>query len=330
MSLMPRPAALALILAVLAFPAVAEDRLLVSSAFGDSSIVAPVVRYEVDQDDGTSWAVGLSGWTVDGEWTRRLSATRALRFTADATPLNAHNSDHIYVNGDRAPELEYDNASYRARGGLRFTPSPRHTTDVFLVALQESVEGVSSALAARWNDPYAGVEVAHTYSIRNHSAPLIASFDGIDVTARLEAFTGEESFSRISLIESAGRNYGRFHVRQSLALLHGSSLDVVNRFVAGGSWDSLGGTAVYGLRYGELRLRRALIASGGGDVRVAGNWRVGVRGSYVDGDDGPSTYGHALNASTTWRTIGANFGVGFPEAGDTIVYGALIVPLYKK
>jgi hypothetical protein len=315
---------------LVALPAIAEDRLLVSSAFGDSSIVAPVVRYEVEQDDGTSWAAGLSGWTIDGEWSRPLSATRALRFTADATPLNAHNSDRIYVNGDRAPELEYDNASYRARGGLRFTPSSRHTTDVFLVALQESVEGVSDALEQRWSDPYAGLELAHTYSVRNASSPLIASFDGIDVTARLEAFSGEENFSRVSLIERAGRSYGRIHLRQSLALLHGSSLDVVNRFVVGGSWDSLGGTAVYGLRYGELRLRRALIASGGADVRVAGNWRVGVRGSYVDGDEGRSTYGHALNVTTTWRTVGANFGVGFPEEGDTIVYAALIVPLYKK
>src|SRR5688572_15308459 len=103
MSVMARPAALALTLALVSLPAIAEDRLLVSSAFGDSSLVAPVVRYEVDQDDGTSWAIGISGWTLDGEWTRRLSATRALRFTADATPLNAHNSDHIYVNGDRAP-----------------------------------------------------------------------------------------------------------------------------------------------------------------------------------------------------------------------------------
>jgi hypothetical protein len=158
---------------------------------------------------------------------------------------------------------------------------------------------------------------------------LISSFDGIEVTGRAELFAGEENWTRFSVIETAGRNVGRLHFRQSLAVLHGSSLDIVNRFLAGGSWDALGGTAIYGLRYAELRLERAVIVSGGADLRIAGNWRAGIRGSYVDGDD-ESTYGHALNVATTWRTIGANFGVGLPEDGDPIVYAALIVPLYKR
>lgn len=316
-----------LVLAASAAFGAEPQKLLVASVFVDPSIAAPVVRYSVDRGDGTSYALGLSGWTVDGEWTRRLSDSRALRFTADATPLNAHNSDRIYVNGRRAPELEYDNASYRARGGLRWTHSPRSTTDVLLVGLYESVD------LARWDHPYAGVELAHTYSIRNASESLISSFDGIEVTGRAELFAGNESWSRLSVIESAGRSFGRVHLRQSVALLQGSSLDTVNRFLAGGSWDALGGTAIYGLRYGELRLERAVIASGGADVRIGGNWRAGVRGSYVDGDT-EATYGHALNVATTWKTIGVNLGVGIPEKrdgeGDPIVYAALIVPLYKK
>ena len=325
---MTRLVALALI--ALTLPAAAADkRLLVSSAFGDSSMVAPYVRYLVDREDGTSYAIGISGWTIDGEWTRRLSAARAWRIAVDATPRNAHNSDYIYAAGERVPELEYDNALYRARAGMRFTPLRNHATEVSLVALQESVEGVSSTLAERWDDPYAGVEVVHTYSIRDASTPLIAAFDGIEVSGRVEAFAGKENWSRVSVLETAGRSFGRVHLRQSLALLHGSSLDLVSRHVVGGSWDSLGGTAVYGMRYGELRLRSGAIVSGGGDVRVAGNWRVGIRGSYVESDE-VSTYGHALNASTTWKTIGANFGVGFPEDGDPMVYAALIVPLYRR
>lgn len=303
------------------------QKLLVASLFADSSIAAPVIRYTVDRADGTSYALGLSGWTVDGEWIRPLSTSRALRLTVDATPLNAHNSDRIYVDGRRAPELEYDNASYRARGGLRWTHSARSSTDVLLVALYESVD------LARWDNPYGGVEIAHTYSVKNASEPLISSFDGIEVTGRAELFAGDESWSRLSLIESAGRTFGRVHLRQSLAVLQGSSLDTVNRFLAGGSWDALGGTAIYGLRYGELRLESAVIASGGVDVRIGGNWRAGVRGSYVDGDT-ESTYGHAVNIATTWKTIGVNLGVGVPEKrdgeGDPILYAALIVPLYRK
>lgn len=306
-----------------------EKKLLVSSAFADPSLVAPVVRLDVDRGDGTSYAVGLSGWTIDGEWTRRLTESRALRLTLDATPLNAHNSNLMYVNGTRAEELEYENASYRARGGMRFAHGARGTTDVLLVALYENVSNVPSAVADRWDSPYAGVEVAHTYSVMNAREPLVGAFDGIEVTARGEVFSGNENWSRVMLVEQAGRNIGRFHLRQSLSIMTGSSLDVVNRFVVGGSWDALGGTAVYGTRYGELRLGRAVIASGGADVRLPRQWRVGIRGSYVGGDD-DSTYGHAVNASKIWKTIGANFGVGVSENSDATFYAALIVPLYQK
>lgn len=299
------------------------EKLLVASVFADSSIAAPVLRYSVDRGDGTSYEIGLSGWTVDGEWTRAFSPSRAWHVAVDATPINAHNSDRIYVNGRRAPELEYDNASYRARGGLRLTHGPRATTDVLLVALYESVD------LPRWDKPYVGVEVAHTYSVQSSSTPLISAFDGIEVTGRAELMAGQENWTRLSVIEQAGRTYGRLHLRQSLTLLHGSSLDVVNRSLAGGSWDALGGTAIYGLRYGELRLERAGIASGGADVRVARNWHVGIRGSVVNTDD-QWLHGHALNFAGTWKTIGANFGVGIPEDGDAVVYGALIVPLYKR
>lgn len=319
----------ALLLFAAAAASAEEKRLLVSSAFGDPSLVAPVVRYDVDRGDGTTYAVGLSGWTIDGEWNRRLSESRALRFTADATPLNAHNSNLIYTNGTRDEALEYENAAYRVRGGMRFTPGARSTTDVLLVALYEDVSNLPLAVAQRWSSPYAGVEVAHTYSIMNAREPLIGAFDGIELAAHGEVFAGDESWTRVSLVERAGKNVGRFHLRQSLAVMNGSALDIVNRFVVGGSWDALGGTAVYGLRYGELRVERAIIASGGADIRLPRQWRAGIRGSWIDADNG-STHGHAINVSKIWKTIGANFGVGRSADDDVTFYGALIVPLYQK
>src|SRR5688500_1132759 len=76
---------LAVLLLLAATASAEEKKLLVSSAFADPSLVAPVVRLDVDRGDGTSYAVGLSGWTIDGEWNRQLTQSRALRFTADAT-----------------------------------------------------------------------------------------------------------------------------------------------------------------------------------------------------------------------------------------------------
>ncbi len=314
--------------ATVAAAAVEEQKLLVSSAFADPSLVAPVVRLEVERPNGSSYAVGLSGWTVDGEWMRRMSGTRALRFAADATPLNAHNSNLIYADGERAPELEYENASYRARGGLRFTPTARTTTDVMAVALYEAVDGLAPQVEERWSSPYAGVDVTHTYSAVTSREPLIGAFNGLEVAARAELLAGEESWSRVSLVVRGGRDFGRLHFRQSIALLHGNGLDVVNRFLIGGSWDALGGTAIYGSRYGEFRVNRAMILNAGSDFRLPRNWRVGLRSSYARGDE--TTGGLALNATKVWKTIGANFGVGTSEQSEVTFYGALIVPLYKK
>jgi hypothetical protein len=327
-SRMIRLAVLALSLIAVQTSEAQRDVLVVSSAFADPSLVAPVVRLEVDRGDGTSYAAGISGWTVDGEWTKRVWPGAALRFAADATPLNAHNSNLMYANRVRAEEDDYDNASYRARGGMRFKRGERHTLDLMAVALYEIVDGLSPGLEARWDSPYAGVDLSHTFSVMNAREPLIGAFDGIQITSRGEFFTGERNWSRISVVQQAGRNVGRFHLRQSLALLDGSALDVVNEYVVGGSWDALGGKAVYGLRYGQLRTDRAVILNGGADVRLVGTWRAGLRASYADTREG-RTYGQAINASMTWKTVGLNFGVGFDEDSTSTVYGALIVPLYR-
>ena len=321
--------AAAALLVVVALSAAAEEkRLLVSSAFADSSIVAPAARYEA-AGDGRSWAAAVTGWTIDLEWAREFGATRALRLAADATPLNAHNSNLMYAGGKRESSLDYDNASYRLRGGIRFTPNARSTTDVMVVALKEQVDGLAPAIEERWSSAYGGMELAHRYAIENARQPLIGAFDGIEISARGEVMAGNETWSRVMIVQRAGRDVGSLHLRQSLTWMNGSALDVVNRFLVGGSWDALGGTAIYGLRYGELRVARGVIGSGGADVRLGRGWTVGVRGSYIDADTG-STYGHALNATKSWKTVGTNFGVGISESSDSTIYAALIVPLYHR
>lgn len=306
-----------------------REVLVVSSAFADPSIIAPVVRLEVDRGDGISYAAGISGWTIDGEWAKRLSASSSLRLTADATPINAHNSNLMYVNGVRSEQLDFRDASYRLRGGLRFRPGARQTVDVMGVALYEIVGDLPANVEARWERPYAGVEVSHTFSVVKARELLVSAFDGLEITSRAELFAGKRNWSRLSVVEQAGRSLGRFHLRQSVAILDGSSLDAVNQHVAGGSWDALGGTAIYGLRYGQVRTGRALILNGGADMRVGGNWRAGLRGSYADTAEG-RTHGYAINASTTWKTNGFNFGVGVDEESNVTAYAALIVPLYRR
>src|SRR5688500_7904950 len=92
--------------------------LLVSSVFADSSVVAPVAWYRHTGPDGSGYRVGVSGWTIEGQWNKRRSPVYSLLLATELTPMNAHNSNRIYEDGQRSEELDYDNASYRAGGGV--------------------------------------------------------------------------------------------------------------------------------------------------------------------------------------------------------------------
>ncbi len=312
----------------------ADSKLLVSSLLVDSSIAAPVVQFRVDNSDGDGYVLSLSGWTLGGELRRRRSPSSSWLLSADLTPLHAHSSNRIYVDGRRAKDLEYDDASYRVKHGLRFSSTPHSVTDLQIVILKESIGGLSDPdLLAFWKRPYAGVEIAHTRSYRTSSHPLVAASEGIEVTARGEAFVGEKIWSRFSIAESGGRQSGRLHLRQAVTVMTGRRLNRVSRFLVGGSWDTLGPGGFYGSRYAEYRVQRGVSASVGGDWSIVGNWRAGLRASYLNGD-AVNAFGTALNASTTWKTIGVNLGIGSArqEHGrrHATFYAAIVAPLYQK
>jgi hypothetical protein len=326
-------------LLVAAVPALGADErpfrtLLVSGVFADSSVAGPFARFSSGDPAASEYQLTLLGWTVDGQWLKHLSASRAIVVSADATPLNAHFSDRIYVDGERAHELTYDAASYRVRAGLRLTPSDRSSTDVLLVGLVEQVDGLDdSSVEGFWDRPFVGVDVTHTYRAIASDRPLTASFDGFAVSVRVEAFTGSTTWSRASASQRSGAQLGNVHLRQSLLVLTGKSLNVVNRFLIGGSWDALGENALYGYRYGEFRVARGVVANVGGDYALSRDWRVGIRGSYLRSDVA-DVYGVALNGSKTWKTFGFNMGIGVPQGAqgrsDAVVYLAVIAPLYAK
>lgn len=327
------------IVALLAFlvagSALAEDRaLLVSAIFADTSIVGPFVRYTTGDSEGTEYAFSLMGWTLDGQWIRHRSPRSAFILGAEATPMNAHHSDRVFVNGERVHDLEYDAASYRLRAGVRLTPNDRSTTDIFAVGLIEDISGLGDpATEEFWNEPFFGVDLTHTYKIISSDRPLVSSFDGMSVSARVEAFTGSETWSRVTVTQRAGKQFGKVHLRESLSLMNGKSLNVVSRFIVGGSWDALGETALYGYRYGEFHVARGVIANAGADYALPRNWQVGIRASYLDSDVA-DLHGVALNVSKMRKTYGFNFGIGIPQKrggeSDPVVYLGVIAPLYAR
>ena len=313
----------------------AEDRaLLVAGVFADSSIVGPVLRFTAGDPDSSEYSLILLGGTLDGQWIKHRSRRQAWLLSADVTPFNAHLSNRIYVEGDRAHELEYEAASHRVHAGLRFTPNAHSTTDVHLVGLFEQITDIDDAHVRNfWEGPFLGVDASHTYSRVVQDRPLIASFDGFAVSARVEVFSGPETWSRATVSQRSGVQKGKFHFRQSVLAVGGKGLNVVSRVLVGGSWDVLGETALYGHRFGEFRVARGALANAGVDYSLPRNWRVGVRGSYLH-SDAAHVYGTALNVSKLRRVLGFNFGVGFPQPrggeSDPVFYLSVIAPLYAR
>ena len=324
-----------LLASLTAFPLFALDgKLLVAGVFADSSIAGPALRFTNDDGKGNKWMVGLTGRVIEGEWQKPMSGTRFLVLGAELQPFNAHNSDRQFVNGERVDELEYEGSAYRVRGGLRFMPNPRSTTDVFLVGLVEDAdEAPQPGVRQFWDKPYYGVDLSHTFNITRGERPLVSSWDGFAIVARVEAYTGDETWSRVSLAERGAKQFGKIHLRQSVMGMNGKSLNVVSRFQVGGGWDVLGDTAMYGFKYGEYRIARGVLANAGADYVLPRDWRIGVRASYLHSDV-DKTYGASLNATKIWKTFGFNFGVGAAEerGGDSepVVYFGLIAPLYYK
>jgi hypothetical protein len=308
----------------------AEDRtLLVSGVFADSSIVGPVVRLTT-----RDYSLTLLGGTLEGSWVKRQSPRRGWILSADVTPFNAHLSNRIYVQGERAHELEYEAASHRIRGGLRLTPTDRSTTDIQLVGLLERITDIDDAtVRSFWEGPFLGLDVSHAYQNLSNESPLIGAFNGFTAGARFEVFAGPETWSRVSIHQRSGIQLGNIHLRQSLLAMSGKNLNVVNRTLIGGSWDVLAETAMYGHRFGEYRVARGVLANAGADYVLPRNWRVGLRASYLRSDVA-NLYGSAINVSKVWKTFGFNAGIGKPQErngkSDAVFYLAVIAPLYVK
>ena len=324
--------ALLLVVALLAAADLgAQDRaLLVSGVFADSSIVGPAAQFRTKDSKGTEWLLTLMGSTFDAQYAKQRSPRHAWIASADAAPFNAHLSNRIYVDGERARELEYEAASYRLRTGVRLTPNNSSTTDIQLVGLLEEITDIDDATIRNfWEGPFYGIDVSHTYKKFSSESPLVAAFTGFMVNARAELFGGPETWSRVTLSQRSGVQLGKIHLRQSVLVMGSRNLNVVSRSLIGGSWDVLGETALYGHRYGEYRVARGVVANVGGDYVLPRNWRAGIRASYLN-SDAADVYGSAVNVSKVWKTFGFNFGVGKPQSGDSVVYLALIAPLYAR
>ncbi|MBM2811372.1 MAG: hypothetical protein HW416_2131 [Chloroflexi bacterium] len=279
------------------------------------ALVAPAVFLSSSAASGARvWTVGIAGFTLSADLTKRTSPTVAMVLRAEATPVNANSSRYVYRDGRRDPALGFRDRTVRLSAGLRVQGSARWRMDVRVIGLYESVAGVAdSTVVARWRAPYVGLGIETNYSRVVSDDVFNARWDGFKAAGSAAGFLGSQPWWKSQLSFGWGRQVGRVNLRGRAWFLLGHNLDVVNQHLVGGCWDLTESPPLYGYHYAEFRVDRGGVLAGGVDLRLAGDWELGLRVGYLT-SPARSTYGEAVRLSTIWSGIRLHFGVGLPAA----------------
>lgn len=299
-----------------ASPSAGQVRVLVTSVgYQSPGLVAPVVTLSsFAASGGRAWTIGLVGSTLAAEWTRIPNPTVSTVVGTEVTLFGSNSSTRVYRDGRRDHSLEFRDRTLRLKAGLRFLNGSPWRLDVRAIALDETVAGpLDSTVLARWKAPYLGMSIEASYRHVVADDPLEDRWDGVKVAARAEGFVGRRPWWRSQLSMGAGHEVGRVTLRGRAWVLLGHNLDIVNRHLVGGCWDLAGSPSLYGYDYAAFRVDRAVVFGGGADVRLAREWKLGVRLGYLRSAS-RSAYGEAVSLSTMWDGIGIHAGIGLPGA----------------
>jgi len=315
-----RTALAALLLLTSAAVARAGDtKVLTSAELYETGQVAPLVELRSIADDGSLWRFAVEGWTLSATRERTMSKKARWFATLSATPHDAHSSERIYRDGARAHDLEFSDAAYSVRAGVRLSEGDHFSTDISAIVGREILgDDAAPQLREDWRTPYAGLQLTHRVRFVTAEDPLSGRIHGVQIVATAEGFGGRRAWSRGMLTEEGGWPLGRLHFRQTVALMTGSQLDEVSAFLTGGSWDALRASALYGTRYAEFRITRGAIANAGLDYSVTPALELELRVSVLRA---PSLHRSGAMLQLTRKTAGLRFSAGFgkSEGRKTIV-----------
>ena len=292
----------------------ADSRLWFGSLNYESDrLVVPVLLVVSTDDEGNEWSLGLTGWTLSGERKTAIDSSRKRQLFARVTPINAQSGQFVYRDGQRDPAAEFSASSVELGGGLEAAHRSRWTGAYRVLAVYSPVDDLDPELVAYWKRPFAGVEIAQTYTRVTADELFGSRWEGVKVGGTAQLLTGTRTWSRMQARVGAGKRIGPLMLSGRGAAFTGRSLNTVSDFVIGGSWDLAPPDLFVGYRYAEFRLDRAATVGGAVDLRVRGAWEVGVRGSYLKGK-AIEEYGAALQMTTVWRGAVFNAGVAVPKA----------------
>jgi hypothetical protein len=306
----------------IALPASAQTDVVSAGVVGDNAIVAPVIRWQHELKSEDVASLSLNGWQISAGWERRR---RGYSWTGAAlvTPIHARSSNRIYRLGQRQRDAEFDDASVELNWGRADRLNDRWTSDIRGVLLFENVSGVDAATADVWSRPYAGARMVQTYRRVTAEDPFLFRWQGWMASATAEALFGSRTWSRMTLTEQVRRPIGRWVAGESVTVFTGKSLNLVNRFLVGGSWPVEGLHALYGYRYGEFRIERGVSAT-----IDAERGAFAVHASTLRAP-GLRAHGIAADFSKRWRGIGIRVGAAVPlqhgrHGSRLIAYGSVV------
>lgn len=330
----PRRWTVVAFVAWIAAPLVAQTDTVAGGVVGDSSIAAPVVVWNRTGMYGDTFAAGVNGWTLFAERTTRVAPRRRIVASLTLTPLHSHNSDHLYVAGERRPDLDFDDSSIEVTFGRNDTPGERWTSDLRAVALYEHVRGTDPATRDFWSSPYAGLRTRQAFRHITSDDPLQLTFEGSEVAAEAEVFAGKHVWSHVRIDQRASRRFRRIRAGESVTVFHGRSINTVNAFLTGGSWPVSGVRPLYGYRYAELRLDRGAGINGDVQYALRDSLSVAAHGSFLRSRSLVAR-GVAADMAASWRGIGMRIGIARPfQRGRSenrfIIYGSLLASAFVR
>ena len=297
-----------------AMPARADTRVwLVNLSYESRQLVVPVMALRSNDDHGREWNIWVTGWTLGADRSVTRTARSRWRVLARVTPVNAHASNYLYLDGRRNPAASYSAASIDLGGGFEIAHTPRWTGAYRGMALYERVGAGQSAEVRRfWDRPFVGAETVQSYARVRSDTLFGARWDGIKADVSAQVYTGARTWSRVRAAAGAGRRAGPVFVSGRAAVFAGQSLNTVSAFLIGGSWDLAPPDLLAGYRYAEFRVNRAGTMGAGVDLRIHGAWEVGVRGAFLKAPH-LDRRGAAVQVMTVWKGAVVNAGVAMPR-----------------
>jgi hypothetical protein len=310
----PRVCLLAIATLAIAAPAQADTRALLASLYYESAqLVVPVVAVRSTDDRGHEWNAWLAGWTLGADWSVAPTPRRRWRVEVRVTPFNAQSSDYIYVDGQRDPAAAFRAASLEAAAGVEIAHASHWTGRYRGIIFYERVSGTTVAdIQSFWDHPFAGVEIAHSYSRVRSETRLGSRWDGVKAEASAQVYGGDHTWSRFRAGAGVGRRAGPLFLSGRAAAASGRSLNTVSAFLVGGSWDLAVPDLLAGYRYAEFRVDRAGTVRAGVDLRIHGALEVGVRGGFLKAP-GLARSGAALQVMTIWKGAVIDAGIAIPD-----------------